>query len=112
MGDRAVRRPGPVGEPAALLLQVGEAEDRVDQVVVGRELEGVDAGPGEAFTQGGLAPLCGRLEALAKARVVGVDEQLLADQLTREAPTVRSPSLVPSNVSASYLSETGTEEGR
>ena len=35
VGDRAAGRPAPVGEPAALLLQVGKAQDRVDQVVVG-----------------------------------------------------------------------------
>ena len=75
---RAEARAAPVGAPAALLLQIGEAQDGVDQVIVGGELEGVDARPGQALAQRGLAPLGGGLEALAKAGVVGVDEQLLA----------------------------------
>ena len=65
------RAAAPVGEPAALLPQVGEAQDGVDQVVVGGELERVDAGPGEAFAQRGLAPLGGGREALAKAARCG-----------------------------------------
>jgi hypothetical protein len=78
VGDRAVGRPGPVGEPAALLLQVGEAQHRVDEVVVGAELEGVDAGAGERLAQLRLALLGGGGEALAEALVVGVDDDLLA----------------------------------
>ena len=71
--------PPPAGEPAAALAQVGEAQDRVDQVVVGGQLERVDAGAARsAVAQLCLALLGGRGEALAKAAVVRVDEHLLA----------------------------------
>src|SRR5450432_2377690 len=66
----AEARAAPVGEPAALLLEVGKAQDRVDQVIVGRELERIDAGPRQALAQLGLAPFGHGLEALAKAGVV------------------------------------------
>ena len=50
VGDRAAAA-APVGEPAALLLEVGEAQHRIDEVVVGAELQGVDAGARERFAQ-------------------------------------------------------------
>ena len=79
VADRTVAwRATPVGEPAALLLQLGEAHDGLDQVVVGAELEGVDAGAAEGFAEQRLASLGGGGEALAKALVVRVDDDLLA----------------------------------
>ena len=71
-------RAAPVGEAAALLLQVGKAQDGVDEIVVGSELERVDAGARQALAQLALAPFGGGPEALAKAGVVGVDEDMLA----------------------------------
>ena len=46
--DSTVYRHRAAGEPAAPLAQVGEAHDRIDQVVVGGELERVDAGVAKA----------------------------------------------------------------
>src|ERR1019366_6853276 len=68
----------PVGESAALFLQVGEAQDRIDKVVVGGEFERVDAGAREGLAQLGLAPFGRGLKALAKAGVMRVDDELLA----------------------------------
>ena len=66
------------GEAAAALAHVGEAPDRVDQIVVGRKLERVDAGVAESGAQLGFAALRRGGEALAEAAVVGIDEDLLA----------------------------------
>ena len=53
-------------------LQVGEAQDGVDQVVVGGELERVDAGARRGASRSSrLAPLGGGREALAKAARCG-----------------------------------------
>ena len=66
------------GELAAPLAQVGEAEDRIDEIAVGRELERIDARFAERRAQRRF-PALGRLrEARAETAVVGVDEQLLA----------------------------------
>ena len=48
---RWLRQAAAGGELAAPLAQVGEAQDRVDEVVVGRELERVDAGVAERRAQ-------------------------------------------------------------
>src|SRR4029079_4306209 len=69
---------GARGEPAAALAHVGESQDRVGQVVIGRELERVDARAPEARAQARFAGL-GRLgEPLAEAAVVRVDRQVTA----------------------------------
>ena len=64
---------------AAALAHVGEAHHRVDQVVVGGQFQRVDAGCAQAPARSS-ASRCGgdAREALAKAGVVRVDEQLLA----------------------------------
>src|SRR5450755_231798 len=46
----------PVGQAAALFLQLGEAQDGVDQVVVGGQLERVHPGTGERLAQGLFTP--------------------------------------------------------
>jgi hypothetical protein len=66
------------GELGAALAQVGEAQDRVGEVVVGGELERVDAGVAEGLAQLELAAARELGEALAEAPVVRVDEELLA----------------------------------
>ena len=76
--SQVLRHAAAGGELAAPLAQVGEAHDRVDEVVVGRELERVDAGVAERRAQLLLALLRRRREALAEAAVVRVDEELLA----------------------------------
>ena len=65
-------------ELAAPLAEVGEAQDRVDDLVVGRELERVDAGLAERRPQRLLPPLGGGGEAAPEEPVVRVDEELLA----------------------------------
>jgi hypothetical protein len=59
----------PCRQLTAPLAQVGEAQDGIDQIVVGGELEGVDARAAERRAQFGLAPLCRRREAPAKAAI-------------------------------------------
>ena len=68
MGQRPARA-APVREPAALLAQVDEAEDGVGEVVVGGELEGVDAGSsGPPPAMGREAPMSlGRLQEGAES---------------------------------------------
>ena len=53
-------------ELAAPLAQVGEAQDRIDEIVVGRELERVDAGVGERRAQ--LLPRASRPAAAKRLR--------------------------------------------
>ena len=67
------------GEPAAALAQVGEAQDRVDQVVVGgRARARRRRRRGSAARSSASRRSRGGGEALAEAAVVRVDEQLLA----------------------------------
>ncbi len=66
------------GELAAPLAQIGEAHDRVHQVIVGGKFERIDAGVAEFGAQVLFALLRRRRETLAKAAIVRVDEQLFA----------------------------------
>ena len=66
------------GELAAPLAQVREAQDRFGEVVVGGELQRVDAGALEGAANVVLALPGGLRVALAEGTVAGVDEELLA----------------------------------
>ena len=66
------------GEPGAALAQVGEAQDRGGEVVVGGEFQRIDAGARVGVADLGLAGARRLLEAAAEPPVVGVDEELLA----------------------------------
>ena len=73
----AARRPA--GKLAAALAQVGEAQDRVDQVVVGGRARARRRRRRRSASRSAASRCCGRGgEALAKAAVVRVDEELLA----------------------------------
>ena len=74
---RCAGRP-PAAQPGAALAHVGEAHHRIDQVAVGGQLERIDAGAHEARAQLGFALGGDAGKALAKARVVGVHQHLLA----------------------------------
>src|SRR5215472_69824 len=63
---------------AAALAQVGKAQDRIDEIVFGRELQRVHAGAPERRAQLSLAPLRRAGEAPAEAAIVRVHEQLLS----------------------------------
>src|SRR5690348_15919712 len=65
-------------EATAALAQVGEAQDRVGEIVARRELEDVDARVAESRAKPHLAFLGGLHEAAAEAAIVRVDEDLLA----------------------------------
>src|SRR5207253_2577656 len=60
------------------LAQVGEAKDRIDQIVIGAKLEGVHSGLAKRAAQFLLPPFGGCGETLAKAPIVRIDENLLA----------------------------------
>ena len=62
---------------AAPLAQVREAQDRIDQIVVGGKLQRVHAGVAKGRTEARLAPFGSGREAPAEAAVVGVDPCLL-----------------------------------
>ena len=66
------------GELAPSLAQIRKTQDRVDEIVAGRELQRVDAGRLERLPQLRLARRRGGSEALPEPAVVGVDEELLA----------------------------------
>ena len=63
---KVLRHAAAGGELAAPLAQVGEAHDRVDEIVVGRELERVDARVGERRAQLLLARLAAAAKRLRK----------------------------------------------
>jgi hypothetical protein len=65
-------------EPAAPLAHIGEAKDRIHQIIVGRELQCVDAGVAKSHAQLGLSLRRGGREAPAKRPIAGIDVQLLA----------------------------------
>src|SRR4029079_2330910 len=62
---------------AAALAKISEAQNRIDQVVVGGELERVDSRNAKRRAQFGLALRRRGREAFAKTLVVRIDEQLL-----------------------------------
>src|SRR5215470_9947385 len=63
---------------AAALAQVGKAQNRVDEIVLGRKLQRVHAGAAKRGAQLPLAPLRCTGEAPAEAAIVRIHEQLLA----------------------------------
>ena len=81
----------PPANLAAPLPEIGEAQDRVDQIVVRGQLECVHARVAERRSERVLASLRGRGEALPEPAVVGVEEHLLTGLgvLDDEQPEVR-----------------------
>ena len=79
------------GELAPALAHIGETQNRVDEIVVRRQLERVHAGVAERGVELGLALLGRRLEPPAKSAVVRVDENLLTGLgiLHDEHPQIR-----------------------
>src|SRR4051812_45425766 len=71
--ERAAR-----GELRPALAQIGEAQDGIDEIVFGRELERVDPGLTEGCAEFALAARGGFRETLSKRAVVRIDEELLA----------------------------------
>ena len=72
-------------------------DDGLDEVLVGRERDGVDAGSPERVAQGRLAPVRGLSEPPPEALVVRVDVELLAGLgvLHEQRPDVRQLDLAP-----------------
>ena len=66
------------GKLAALLAQIGKAQHRVEQVVVRRQLQGVDAGLRERRPQRQVALLDAAPRSACGSAIVRVDDQLLA----------------------------------
>ena len=85
-GARAGSAPGGAGPaarrrsctPPPLPTKGGHADDGADEVLVGRQRDGVDAGAPEGLADGRFTVLGRRLEPAPEARIAGVDVELLA----------------------------------
>src|SRR5262252_771369 len=74
-----VRRQRPTAaQLAPTLAQVRKAQDRIDEIILGRELQRVHARAPECSAQLPLAPLCRAGEAPSEAAIVCIHEQLLS----------------------------------
>src|SRR5437763_6883590 len=72
-GERSARR-----KLAAPFAQIGEAQDRIDEIVVGAEFQRIHAGLAKRRAQFFFALFGRRREALTKTAIVRVDEKLFA----------------------------------